>query len=373
MAQKKNAPSLPDQTNLLKAQPFLPAAEAEASFARIAALTEELLAIPSPSGDTFACRDHVAKLCQELGLELRYTHKGGLYAVWEGEDNLRPGRVVTAHIDTLGGMVSEILPDGCLRFATIGGFAYGSVEGELCHIKTDLNGEYTGTVLPDKASVHIWSDVVRETPRLENNVCIRLDAAVSNPTDVEALGIRVGDFIYFEPRFALVGDGYIRARYLDNKVDVAILLETLRSLKARGLRPARNSYFLFSDFEEVGNGVYGLPENISEIAALDIGTVGGQHPSSERAVTIVAKDSRTPYPYDFRRELTDLCRKHGIEHRVDVHYRYGSDASVAALSGVDLRYTCFGPGVNATHHIERTHKLGCLATMALLEAWLLSE
>lgn len=36
-------------------------------------------------------------------------------------------------------------------------------------------------------------------------------------------------------------------------------------------------------------------------------------------------------------------------------YRYGSDASLAAVQGFDANFACVGLGVDATHHYERTH------------------
>lgn len=332
----------------------------------------ELLKIDSPSGDTEEITAHLAEELSELGFSLGYSHKNAVYADFPGPSE-SPERVITAHVDTLGAMVSEILPNGRLRFVNIGGFAYSSIEGENVRIKTFSGKIFTGTMLPDKISIHIFSDYVKEFQRDYDNCSIRLDELTESAEETRALGLEVGDFIYFEPRAEVTESGFIKSRFLDNKINVAIMLEVMAELLKEGKKPLRPTRFLFSNFEELGHGVTGLPASVKELIALDIGTVGGQRNSRETAVTIVAKDSRTPYPYPLRKRLQELARKNDIEHRVDVHIRYGSDGSIAATQGMNFDFSCIGPGVEATHHYERTHARAVLATAELLYAYLLSE
>ena len=152
-----------------------------------------------------------------------------------------------------------------------------------------------------------------------------------------------------------------------------MLMEILREFSEEGVVPAYTTHFIFSDYEEIGHGAYGFPEDTSEFVAVDIGTVGGKHTSCEHKVTIVAKDSRTPYDVALRRKLERLCEEQNIPYATDVHFRYGSDASVAVLQGLDVRFACFGLGIDATHHYERAHIDGIQANIDLLRAYLLSE
>lgn len=332
----------------------------------------DLLRIDSPSGDTEVISDYLEDLLKKQGFVTGRTKKDALYAEFPGAEGA-PERVVTAHIDTLGGMVSEIMPNGRLRLVNIGGWAYNSIEGENVRIRTAEGKIIKGTVIPDQISIHIFSDFVGEFKRGHDNCSIRLDELTESAEQTRALGIQVGDFVYFETRAEVTESGFIKSRFLDNKINAAVMLEAMFELMKEGKKPSHATRFVFSNFEELGHGVTGLPDTVKELIALDIGTVGGTRNSREDAVTIVAKDSRTPYPFPLRERLQRLAEKEGIAWRPDVHIRYGSDGSLAAIAGMDFNFSCFGPGVEATHHYERTHKKGVLATAELLYAYLTEQ
>ena len=262
-------------------------------------LAKELLSIPSPGGDTRQALTRVEKEFARFGLPTHYTNKGALVATFTGKTD-NNARVITAHIDTLGAVVRRIKPNGRLKVVQIGGFAWGSVEGENAVVKTADGRTYTGSLLPEKASVHVYSDAVRDTLRTDDTVEIRLDELVSSRADVEALGIHEGDFVTFDPRAVLTPSGFLKARYLDDKACVANLFAMVKYLKENDLTPEHTLSLYISNYEEIGHGVSWTPKNASEILALDIGPVGPEQQCSETDVCIVAKDSRTPYDFTFR-------------------------------------------------------------------------
>lgn len=334
-------------------------------------LMEELINITSPAGDTAEAMERIEKEFNRLGLKIHKTNKGAIYGTLEGENSTK-SRLVNAHIDTLGAIVKEIKPNGRLRLSSIGGYAWGSVEGETVYIKTRKNKVYTGTLLPDKASVHIFFEDARTSPREEDTMEVRIDEDVNDPVQTRELGIEVGDFVAFEPRLKILDNGYIKSRHLDDKACVALMFAGIKYLVENNLKPKYTTHFFVSDYEEIGHGVYGFPDDISEVMSLDIGTVGGIHNSSEKSVTIVAKDRITPYDLGLRNKLIDLSEENNISYKVDVHYRYASDASVMLTQGVDTKIALIGLGVDATHHYERTHIDGVRNNIALLLAYLQS-
>lgn len=314
----------------------------------------EILNIPSPGGDTEVCNKRIAKEFEAFGVKVSKTKKGALIGTIEGENNSEQ-KTISAHIDTLGAMVKEIKANGRVKLSNIGGYAWNSIEGDNVIIKTMSGKEYTGVALPDKASIHVHSDVVREMARTEESMEVRIDEDVYTKEDTLKLGIRVGDFVYFDARPIITPSGFIKARHLDDKACVAAVFGVCKYLKDNNIKPKYTINFYISNYEEIGHGVSVIPEGTTELLALDIGTVGEAHTSDEHSVTILAKDSRTPYDFGFRKKLVQLAEKDGINYKVDVHYRYGSDASIAALQGFDVNFACIGPGVDATHHYERTH------------------
>lgn len=335
-------------------------------------LMTDLLKIPSPSGYTKAATERMKQEFDRLGVQWTQTNKGAVYATLKGKNDTKH-RVISAHVDTLGAMVRDIKPNGRLHIIQIGGFPFNNIEGENVTIHTADGKTYTGTAMPVKASVHIYGDQVGSTERTNDNFEIRIDADTSSREETEALGIMTGDFISFDTRTVILDNGYLKSRFLDDKACIALTLGVLKDLIDRKIQPAYTTHFFMANFEELGHGVYGMPKETFEIVAIDIGTVGENRNGDEKAVTIVARDSRTPYEFELRNKLRNLAVKNKINYRVDVHIRYGSDGSMQALQGNDINFSCIGPGVDATHHYERCHYDALENSMKLLHAYLLAE
>jgi len=333
--------------------------------------TVELLAIPSPVGYTHMAIEWVRKELESLGVKkYNITKKGALIAYVKGKDS-NYKKMISAHVDTLGAVVKKVKKNGRLEITNVGGFAWGSVEGEHVTIHTLSEKTYTGTILPIKASVHVYGDVAREMPRTEETMEIRIDEDVKTDQDVFKLGILQGDFISLDPRTRVLENGYIKSRYLDDKLCVAQILAYLKYLKDNKLKPRTDLYIYFSNFEEIGHGVSVFPEDLDEFIAVDIGLVAGEDAhGDEKKVNIIAKDSRSPYDYTLRKKLQEAADKNKIQYTIGVHNRYGSDATTAILQGFDFKYACIGPNVDATHHYERCHNDGIIETIKLLIAYL---
>ena len=333
--------------------------------------TVELLAIPSPVGYTHMAIEWVRKELESLGVKkYNITKKGALIAYVKGKDS-NYKKMISAHVDTLGAVVKKVKKNGRLDITNVGGFAWGSVEGEHVTIHTLSEKTYTGTILPIKASVHVYGDVAREMPRTEETMEIRIDEDVKTDQDVFKLGILQGDFVSLDPRTRVLENGYIKSRYLDDKLCVAQILAYLKYLKDNKLKPRTDLYIYFSNFEEIGHGVSVFPEDLDEFIAVDIGLVAGEDAhGDEKKVNIIAKDSRSPYDYTLRKKLQEAADKNKIQYTIGVHNRYGSDATTAILQGFDFKYACIGPNVDATHHYERCHNDGIIETIKLLIAYL---
>lgn len=330
----------------------------------------EILNIPSPGGDTEESIKRLKKEFESMGITVHTTKKGAIFATVKGKND-EEQRMISAHIDTLGAMVKEIKPNGRLKLSNIGGFAWGSIEGENVEIKTIKGKVYTGTVLPEKASIHVFSDEVREMKRTEDTMEVRIDEDVYTKEDTLKLGIKTGDFVSFDPRTIITEKGYVKSRHLDDKACVAAVFGACKYLKDNNITPNYTTHFFISNYEEIGHGVSGIPEKTTELLALDIGTVGEGHTSDEHCVTICAKDSRTPYDFSFRKRLAELAEADNIDYKVDVHYRYGSDASLSVMQGADVNFACAGPGVDATHHYERTHMDAIFNNIKLIIAYIM--
>ncbi len=346
----------------------------EPDVALLRSLLTDLLRTPSPTGYTEA-----AVACVETWLgahvpemEIHRTRKGGLMALWPGEREDAP-RALTAHVDTLGAMVKEIKPNGRLKLTRVGSFPWAFVEGEGVWVHPARGGDpVPGTLLHTFASAHVYGAKAREAPRDGEHMEVRLDARVSNPDEVRALGIEVGDFVSFEPRVEW-HEGFVRSRHLDDKAGVASVMMAFQALSAAGMRPRQTTYLLVSNYEEVGHGAAaGWPPEVVELVAVDMAAVGTGQTSDEFHATLCLKDSGGPYHHGLSQRLRQLAAAHGIPYKLDVYPYYGSDGEAAWRAGADLAVALIGPGVDASHNYERTHMEALLATTRWVEAYLLS-
>ena len=327
---------------------------------------EEIMKIDSPSGYTAAVMEKVEQKAEELGYAFDMTHKGNGIITVPGKD---PEYVVgfCAHVDTLGLMVRSIKDNGALAFTKIGGPNLATVDSEWCRVHTRDGRVYNGTVYCTKPASHVYKEAGAE--RSEENLEVRLDEVVNSKEDVLKLGVQVGDYICIDPKFTVTPSGYIKSRFLDDKLSVAILLGVLEYFSSHNLVPSHTVKILISTYEEVGHGMAWIPQDIQELIAVDMGCIGEDLTCTEQMVSICAKDSSGPYDYSITSRMAELAKENEIDYALDIYPFYGSDVSAALRGGQDIQGGLIGPGVFASHAYERSHVKAVENTMKLLIAY----
>lgn len=332
---------------------------------------KQLLSIDSPTGYTKEAIDFVDRSVQEMGYRSERTQKGNLLIYVEG--NCHDKTVgLCAHCDTLGLMVRSIKEDGKLALTNIGGPIIPTLDGEYCRIYTRDGKMYTGTILSTSPAAHVFKDASSK-PRDIDNMEVRIDEVVKTKKDTEKLGICNGDFVAIDPKVQITESGFIKSRFLDDKISASALVGVLHELKDKAIRPAYDTIFMMSTYEEVGHGMAYIPAQISELLAVDMGCIGEDLACSEQDVSICAKDSSGPYDYEFTSRLINMAKAEKLQYAVDIYPMYGSDVSAARNAGNDIKGALIGPGVHASHGMERTHINGVMETMKLIMAYLCNE
>lgn len=332
--------------------------------------TQKLLSIDSPTGYTKEVAEYVCRAYREMGFEAKMTVKGGILADLGGEDK-ENAILLEAHVDTLGAMVAEVKKNGRLKLTPLGGLNPNNAEAENCRVITRDGRKYEGTFQMENASIHVNGEY-DDTKRGYDAMEFVPDEKVSTKEETINLGIMPGDIVAFEPRTRITENGYIKSRFLDDKLSVGILLGMAKYMKEKNSKPARRIYHHITVYEEVGHGACGtVPEGVTEILSVDMGCVGEGLGCSERQVSICAKDSRGPYSYDVVGALIEAAKKAKVDFAVDVYPHYGSDADAALSAGYDVRHGLIGAGVYASHGYERSHIDGMKNTFDLLKAYLL--
>ena len=322
-----------------------------------------LTSIPSPTGFTRAVTDYVMKTLEEMGFAPERSTKGNVLVCLGGEGE---PLVLASHVDTLGAMVRSIKDNGRLRPTTLGGHQWSTADGENCTVHTRDGRVYTGVVLNTEPSSHVADEKV-ET--LEKNMEILLDENVDTKDDVAGLGIQTGDIIAMDPRTVITKSGYIKSRFLDDKLSASVLLGLARAVAAGEVKLARKVSLLFTVYEEVGHGGAFVPADTCEMISVDMGCVGDDLGCTERMVSICAKDSGGPYNYELVSALVDTAKRLSLDYAIDVYPHYGSDVEATLRAGYDIRHGLIGPGVYASHNYERSHMDGVRNTYELLRAY----
>lgn len=328
-----------------------------------------LLAIDSPSGFTAKAAAWVQEAFQALGFDARITNKGGVLIDLGGLDD-QDGLFLEAHTDTLGGMICQIKSTGRLQLTKIGGMRAENGEAENVKVYTRDGKTYEGTLQLCNASVHVNGNY-KQTQRDFDTTEIVLDEDVRSAQDVRALGIEVGDYVCFEPRTRRTASGYLKSRFLDDKLSVGVLLGFAKYLSDNRISLPRRTYIHVTVYEEVGHGgAASVPEGVTEAISVDMGCVGDGLSCTERQVSICAKDSAGPYSYEVVGKLIAAAKRTEADYAVDVYPHYSSDVDVTLGAGFDLRHGLIGPGVYASHGYERSHIDGVYNTLKVLCGYL---
>ena len=334
---------------------------------------KELLSVDSPTGYTADAAKLVCERFRDLGYAPELTVKGGVLVKLSDGVTSEGGLLLEAHTDTLGGMVSQIKSDGRLELTRLGGMNANNAEAENVRVVTKFNGILEGTCQLINASIHV-NGKYDDTKRDWSTVEVVLDEDVKSREDAEKLGVSVGDVVCFEPRTRVTKSGYIKSRFLDDKLSVAILLGYAKYLKDTGAKTKSPVWAHVTVYEEVGHGgCASVPVGVTEAISVDMGCVGQGLSCTERQVSICAKDSGGPYSYEIVKALTAAAKDTGADYAVDIYPHYGSDVEATLGAGHDLRHGLIGPGVYASHGYERSHRDGAENVLRLLIAYTLQK
>jgi peptidase M42 family hydrolase len=336
------------------------------------------LSIPSPTGYTDEIVHWMGEELERLQIPFELTRRGAIRANLAGEQQT-PDRAIVAHVDTLGAMIKRLKDNGRCEIVPIGTWSPRFAEGGRVTIYCDRK-RLRGTVLPAKASGHVFNEEVDTQPVTWENLELRVDVLAESAADLERAGLQCGDFIAFDPQTEITESGFVVSRYLDDKAGTTALLaaakavtEELRSSTATNCSIPVDCHLLFTITEEVGSGASAaLHGDVAELVSIDNATPAPGQNSKETGVTIAMMDQSGPFDYHLTHKLLQLCRDHGIDHQRDIFKFYRTDAAAAVEAGNDLRTALVCFGADASHGYERTHLTSVQAVAELLALYIQS-
>lgn len=331
-----------------------------------------LLKIHSPTGYTDPVVRAVCGELDNLGIPYELTRRGAIRASLQKKEST-VSRAVVAHVDTLGAMVREIKANGRLGLVPLGNWSSRFAEGARVSIFTD-DRIFRGTILPLKASGHVYNEQVDTQPVNWDNVELRVDEPVASQKDLHELGFRVGDYVGVDSTPEVLPNGFINARHLDDKAGVAALLAAAKYLAENSIDLPATTSILFTISEEVGSGASAvLTSDVAELVTIDNGTVAPGQESREFGITVAMGDSTGPFDYHLSHHLIHLCQRYNFLHARDVFRYYRCDSASALSAGNDTRTALIAFGLDASHGWERTNLDSLASISQLVCAYLQSQ
>jgi endoglucanase len=191
-------------------------------------------------------RDILVREMRAIGVETSNDGLGSVIGVLRGSSE-KPRIMLAAHMDEVGAMVRYVTPEGMIKFQPLGGWLDQALVDQRWIVITNKGPV---SAVSGLRSVHVTppEDRGRVTPHDE----VFLDVGARSKEEAEGLGIRPGDPIVPSSSFAELAQGRYMGKAMDDRVGCVMLLETLRRLKAQGVKTPNTIYFVGTVQEEVG-------------------------------------------------------------------------------------------------------------------------
>ena len=325
-------------------------------------MLKELCLINGTSGDEGKVRDYIITQIKDY-CEYSVDNMGSIIAYKKGKKAPKQKISINAHMDEVGFIVTGITDDGYLRFTSVGG-----IDSRVCLDRIVTVGKKAVKgVIGDKAFHLLSSDEKDRCPSFDD---LLIDIGATSKDEAEQY-VSLGDFAYFYSDYVELGNGYIKAKALDDRIGCMLMIELIKS------ELEYDMVFCFNVQEEVGlRGSkctsYAVDADIAIVlestTAADLDGVSGANRVCVLGdgPVISFMDNRTIYD----RELFELgftvAKENNISAQTKTAVAGGNDAGAIQTSGdgarvmaisLPIRYIHSGASVVKASDIDETRRL----------------
>ena len=299
-------------------------------------LLSELTALRGPAGYEHEVREALKKECLSLlsGVEGAKVHSdvmGNLYAHRPGTDKNKKHVMLCAHMDEVGFIVRFATEEGLLRFVCVGG-----VDPRVIASRRVLVGDKKIPGVIGFKAVHLMTD--EEYERAPGYDMLSIDIGAKSKEEAENL-CPPGTYATFDSGYVEFGDGFIKAKALDDRVGCLVLLHALENSSYTG-----DLTCVFTVQEESGlrgakiaaNRVKpGMALIIEGTTANDMGCVPEhlQVTSCGKGAVISVMDMSVIMDHGLRTLAMETAQKRGIPAQYKRYVAGGTDGGPIHLSG----------------------------------------
>ncbi|MCD8117362.1 MAG: M42 family peptidase [Oscillospiraceae bacterium] len=307
---------------------------------------ETLCCLDGVSGREDEVRDYILERAMPFADEIRTDPMGNLMIFKKGDRPRTAPVMLCAHMDEVGLMVTGVTAEGYLRFDTIGGIDRRVLIGKRVYV-----GPMRVKGVVGSKAFHLTTAEQRRTlPEIES---MYIDIGAPDKAAAEAQ-VSLGDTVAFEDGATRFGDGYIRAKAIDDRAGCAVMLELIES------RLSCDCWFAFTVQEEVGcRGAAVAARSIQPQTALILeGTTAADIPGVEgvartcalgQGVVIPFMDKGTIYHKGLYQDLTRLAEENGIPWQTKTRIAGGTDASAIQRADTGVQVAALSVPVRNIH------------------------
>jgi endoglucanase len=157
--------------------------------------------------------------------EVKEDKLGNVIGIKRGDKDA-PKIMLAAHMDEIGLLVKAITKEGFIYFVKVGGIDDRILLAQKVMVHTD-KGQLDGII--GSKPPHIQK--LEERQKVISYDELFIDVGAESQEDAQKMGVKVGDTVTFDVRFARIGKNAVIGKALDDRAGCALMIETLKRLK----------------------------------------------------------------------------------------------------------------------------------------------
>lgn len=325
-------------------------------------MLKDLCLLNGTSGDETSVRDYIINEIKDY-CTYEVDNLGSVIAYKKGKKKPNKTVSINAHMDEVGFIITGITSDGYLRFAPVGG-----IDTKVCLDRAVTVGENRiNGVIADKA-YHLLEDSEKDkAPSFDK---LLIDIGANSETEAQSV-VSLGEFAYFESDYTELGNGYIKAKALDDRIGCMLMIELIKS------ELEYDTVFCFNVQEEVGlRGSkctsFAVGADVSIVLeATTAGDLDGVEGADRVCVlgnggVVSFMDNRTIYDRELYKLAMNTAKENNIPVQTKTAVAGGNDAGSIQTSGkgakvmalsLPCRYIHSPSSVVKQSDIDNTRKL----------------
>ena len=309
-------------------------------------LMKQLCSLNGVSGDEGEVRDHIRTLAEPYADSIRTDALGNLIVFKRGAKSGGNHLLLAAHMDEVGIIVTHVTDEGFLKFGFVGG-----VDRRVAIGKPVALGKDRIPGIISLKAIHLTEkSELKKVPKTDK---LYIDIGASGREEAMKLA-PPGTYGSFVSRPEEFGDGFFKARAIDDRIGCAIMLELLREELPLDVT------FAFTAQEEVGTrGAFGAAFSVTpEVALVLETTTAADLPGVDdhrrvcapgKGPVISYMDGSTIYDRGLFEDLRRLAEDNGIPWQTKEYIAGGNDARTIQRTKQGVRVAAMSAATRYLH------------------------